>query len=173
MSEKQENQNLLESIESEVNPALTLEVIPTEAELAQIKYHDLIKKFEELGVPEAWKAGTKAKDMIKTAIDKLTIIKQLQDQGVEDSLIKDQADKLYLENIDKADKKNILQNIKKQQIEIKAEKTLKQTMEDLKLSPQEIDKNIAMINSLVKTAENAQRSILLAKLNILLEMKNR
>ena len=53
------------------------------AELSEVKYHDLLAKFKELGIPEVWKAGTKKVTMINNAIDKLKIKSSLESLGLD------------------------------------------------------------------------------------------
>lgn len=47
----------------------------TEQELNEIAYGDLKAKFEELGVPQAWKGGKKKEDLIASALEALAEVK--------------------------------------------------------------------------------------------------
>ncbi len=55
----------------------------------KIKYQHLAEEFKKLGVPKAFKIGTKREKLIKEALVQLTILKRLKEEGVDEENIQE------------------------------------------------------------------------------------
>lgn len=135
------------------------EKIITEQSLSEIKYSDLKKKFEELGVSSAWKPGTKKIEMIKVAIEKLKKIKILQEKGLD----KDQVEKALENAEEKKDELKLAEEAKKAKEAEEAEKASFEKLKKKELSKETIEKNLQNIEKNLICCSELHRNILLKK----------
>ena len=152
-----------------MNLAITKENASLET-LSNVPYSSLYETFESLGIKECWKPGTKAKVMIKEALDKIAIMKSLETNGKTDDEIKDEAEKEFDKqaeaNKSAAEDAELIEAKKRKEVELKQINKIK----EMKLSPEQIEKNLALIELNLKNGVPAQRNILLNKKKVLLEM---
>ena len=64
----------------------------TEQELSEVKYQDLLATFKSLGVEDAWRPGKKRTTMIKDAIEKLNIVRSLEDKGISEAEVTEEVE---------------------------------------------------------------------------------
>jgi len=137
--------------------------IETYESLSEIDYHLLKEKFETLGVKEAWKPGTKKKDMIKTALEKLKLVQSLKDSGLEGEELKEAV----------KEKEEVIQGIKqkeevkKAEIQEAQEKEVVKELESKEYSQEVIQDNLDRINLALKKCIPTHRTILIKKKELL------
>ena len=158
----------------------------TKEDLEKVAYKDLLSTFTELGIPEAWKPGTKGSAMIENALSLLDTIKSLENTDtkvieevlenstpVEETLI-DTTDVIKDLAVKIEEQKEVAQEeavIQVQEEAIEKEKTEKEVLKDsivaMNLSKEVVEKNIKNIKAALNLGIEAQRSILLTKKEIL------
>jgi hypothetical protein len=133
--------------------------IITLEELEQIKYQDLQAKFEGLGIPEVWRQGAKKAVMIEAAIEKLTIVKSLENLNKTPEEI--------AEELSTRDSK--LEEIQKEETlalakaEEDNDSKLIDDIKKLKLNRVQIEKNLSNIKAGLQNNIASHRGILLKK----------
>ena len=134
--------------------------------LNEVKYGDLLAKFTELGIPEAWKPGKKKSAMIKTAIEKLAIIRSLEDRGLDQQEV---AEQLIVAEDKKlqADEQKQLEAAQAQEV---ADKAIVQKVQKSSLTQDQIKQNLRTIESNLKSNIPAHRDILLKKQEALMAL---
>ena len=135
-------------------------------ELSDIKYHDLLAKFTELGIPEVWKAGTKKITMINKAIDKIKIKNSLESLGLDKEEVSKEVEAMAKKKA-KAEADKILAEAKQVEKEDKKEVV---RLKKAKLSKQDLEKNIKVIESNIKFGVPTQRAQLQKKLETLQDL---
>lgn len=140
--------------------------------LKQVKYQDLKETFTILGVPEAWKPGSKASKMIADALEKLAIIRDLKTKGLEGEQL-EAAKQKQLEinesNVNDAIEEEAEQAIQKIESE---KKSYKEEVESMNLSKDQIENALVNINLNLKQGLPTHRAILLKKKAVLEEILN-
>ena len=141
-------------------------IIISEQELQEVKYHDLLAKFTELGVPQIWKAGKKKATMITKAIEELKIKQSLESKGLSEKEVE-----VELEAI--KEKKVELEQAEKLEVAIKAElkekKEIKE-VQDADLSKEVIEANLLNIQKQMVQCIPSHRMILIKKKDLLLDL---
>lgn len=135
-------------------------------ELSDIKYHDLLAKFKELGIPEVWKAGTKKITMINNAIDKMKIKNSLESLGLDKEQVSKEVEEMAKKKA-KAEADKVLEKAKQVEKEDKKEVV---RLKKAKLSKEDIEKNIKVIESNIKFGVINQRAQLQKKLETLQDL---
>ena len=138
----------------------------TAEDFKDVKYHDLLAKFTELGVPEVWKGGSKKIDLINKAVDKLKIKSSLESLGLDKEEVSKEVEKMAKKKADKKDKE-ILEEAK--QVE-KKEKQMVQKIQKAKLSKEQLEYNIKNLRANIAGGVPSQRQILQTKLEALLDL---
>ena len=139
----------------------------TKSDLSKVKYGELLAKFTELGVPEAWIAGSKKTVMIEKAIAAVQLKASLESQGLDKKEIEDKVIEIEEAKVVAKEKEEIA-IVEQKEAEQKASKE-KIIKSDLTL--EEIDYNIKNLDSLIKFGIQNQRVGLQLKLEWLLELK--
>lgn len=127
--------------------------------LSEVKYGDLLAKFTELGIPEAWKPGKKKSAMIKAAIEKLAIIRSLEDRGLEQEEIAEQLIVVQDKKI-QAEEQEQLEIAQAQEV---ADKAIVQKVQKSGLTQDQIKQNLNVIKQNLMSNIPAHRDILLKK----------
>jgi outer membrane translocation and assembly module TamA len=135
-------------------------------ELSEVKYHDLLAKFKELGIPEVWKAGTKKVTMINNAIDKLKIKSSLESLGLDKEEVSKEVEAMAKKKA-KAEADKVLEQAKLAEKEDKKEVV---KLKKAKLSKEDIEKNIKIIQSNIKFGVPSQKEKLQKKLEALMDI---
>ena len=135
-------------------------------ELREVKYHDLLAKFKELGIPEVWKAGTKKITMINNAIDKMKIKNSLESLGLDKEQVSKEVEAMAKKKA-KAEADQILAEAKLAEKEDKKEVV---RLKKAKLSKEDLEKNIKIIESNIKFGVPSQREQLQKKLETLQDL---
>lgn len=135
-------------------------------ELREVKYHDLLAKFKELGIPEVWKAGTKKITMINNAIDKMKIKNSLESLGLDKEQVSKEVEVMAKKKA-KAEADQILAEAKLAEKEDKKEVV---RLKKAKLSKEDLEKNIKTIESNIKFGVPSQREQLQKKLETLKDL---
>jgi hypothetical protein len=141
-------------------------IVVSEQELKEVKYHDLLAKFTELGIPQVWKAGKKKATMIEKAIEELKIKKSLEAKGLSEKEVE-----VELEAI--KEKKVELQQAEKLEVAIQAELEEKKEVKkvvDADLSREVIEANLVNIKKQMIQCVPAHRMILIKKRDLLLDL---
>jgi hypothetical protein len=140
------------------------EIKLTFEDLNKVKYGDLEETFTELGIPGAWKPGTKKKVLIEEALAQLRDLKELVENGMSEEeakkklLIKSQERKLA-EQIEKEKRKKELE-VK----EVSKATDLMRRIKRMKLSDEQLQYNLRNIRGNLKNAPSGpNRLILLQK----------
>jgi len=138
----------------------------TAQELSEVKYHDLLAKFTELGIPEVWKAGSKKIDLISKAVDKLKIKQSLESLGLDKDSVSKEVEKMAIKKA-KADDKIILEQAK--QVE-REDKQMVTKIKKANLSKEVLESNIKTIKANLAFGVPGHRDILNKKLEALLDL---
>mgnify|MGYP003119336736 CR=1 FL=1 len=133
--------------------------IISEQELSQVKYGDLLAKFTELGVKEAWKPGKKKTAMIKLAIEKLDLMRSLEDRGLNQEEITEEIKNIEVIK-EEIKVKDAVEAVKKQE---KQDKIVKETIVKSKYSREILEKNLKNIKLNLLQAIPQQREMLVKK----------
>ena len=141
-------------------------------ELMKVPYKNLLEKFTELNVKDAWKPGTKREKMVDNALEKIKILKKLEAK----ELSPEEMEALAKEMIEKNRMEEALQAEKEKEAKILAEDNSKQgvrnRIEAMNLSKEQVIKSIKGINTNLINGIPSQRKILLVKLEILEDILN-
>tara|TARA_R110000803_G_scaffold190934_1_gene253578 strand:- start:38 stop:496 length:459 start_codon:yes stop_codon:yes gene_type:complete len=141
-------------------------------ELMKVPYKNLLEKFTELNVKDAWKPGTKREKMVDNALEKIKILKKLEAK----ELSPEEMEALAKEMIEKNRMEEALQAEKEKEAKILAEDSSKQgvrnRIEAMNLSKEQVIKSIKGINTNLINGIPSQRKILLVKLEILEDILN-
>tara|TARA_B110000285_G_scaffold189164_1_gene215710 strand:+ start:144 stop:602 length:459 start_codon:yes stop_codon:yes gene_type:complete len=141
-------------------------------ELMAVPYKNLLEKFTELNVKDAWKPGTKREKMVDNALEKIKILKKLEAK----ELSPEEMEALAKEMIEKNRMEEALQAEKEKEAKILAEDNSKQgvrnRIEAMNLSKEQVIKSIKGINTNLINGIPSQRKILLVKLEILEDILN-
>lgn len=141
-------------------------------ELMAVPYKNLLEKFTELNVKDAWKPGTKREKMVDNALEKIKILKKLEAK----ELSPEEMEVLAKEMIEKNRMEEALQAEKEKEAKILAEDNSKQgvrnRIEAMNLSKEQVIKSIKGINTNLINGIPSQRKILLVKLEILEDILN-
>ena len=141
-------------------------IVISEQELQEVKYHDLLEKFTELGVPQIWKAGKKKATMITKAIEELKIKQSLESKGLNEKEVE-----VELEAI--KEKKIEVEQAEKLEVAIKAELKEKKEVKkvvDADLSKEVIEANLLNIQKQMVQCIPSHRMILIKKKDLLLDL---
>jgi len=138
----------------------------TKEELELVAYKEMQAKFEELGVPEVWKPGKKKETMILEAIEKLNLIKSLENAGLE----KDDIEKAVSKVKDNKEELAKAEALKEAQEKEALEKAQTEKAVELKLTLPQIEKNLKNIEANLKNNIPSQRVLLLNKKAMLMKM---
>lgn len=134
--------------------------------LKQVKYGDLLAKFTELGIPEVWKPGSKKAKMIATAVEKLAIVRSLEDRGLNQEEVQEELVKVEIKQQEVKQQKEVevaqAQEAKDQAVVKKVEKAA--------LTQDQIKSNLRVIEQNLMSNVPAQRTILLLKKEALLAL---
>ena len=138
----------------------------TAQSLKEVKYGDLLAKFTELGIPEVWKPGSKKAKMIATAVEKLAIVRSLEDRGLNQEEVQEELVKVEIKQQEVKQQKEVevaqAQEAKEQAVVEKVEKS--------KLTQDQIKYNLRSIEQCLMANVPAQRTILLLKKEALLAL---
>lgn len=138
----------------------------TAEDFQDVKYHDLLAKFTELGIPEVWKRGSKKVDLINKAVEKLKIKSSLESLGLDKEEVSKEIEKMAKKKADLEDKK-ILEEAKRVE---KEEKQMVTKIKKAKLTKEQIEYNIKNIRANIAGGVPSQRQVLQVKLEALLEL---
>ena len=118
---------------------MSTEVVVTEATLNEIKYHDLKAELDKHGLGSCWGNGKKKIDIIKDAISKLALVKEMQEKGI----AQEDIDKTLEEkNQEVADKKAEKEALEQKAAEEKAKEKEEEEKENVtKPETKEVDVN--------------------------------
>lgn len=136
-----------------------------------IKYQDLLKEFENLGIASAWKPGKPATYMVKIALEKIALLKELKANGIEGEKASDMADTAIKV-------KEVQQKAQVKAVVAEDQETTKQAREKelkrikgLNVSPDNLQLALNNTNAnLRNNPSEAQRAILLMKQSVLMEV---
>ena len=105
--------------------------VVTEASLNEIKYHDLKTELDKHGLGSCWENGKKKIDIIKDAISKLALVKEMQEKEVSQEDIDKTLEEKNQEVADKKAEKEALDKkaAKKKEEEEKENVTKSETKE--------------------------------------------
>ena len=135
----------------------------TEQELSEVKYHDLLATFKSLGVEDAWRAGKKKTTMIKDAIEKLNIVRSLEDKGISQDDVKEE--RLKIEDAkEQAKQVEVAKAIEDQE---KADQLQKKTIIKSKYTKEQLEVNLRNIKLNLLQAIPSQRTMLIKKQEVL------
>lgn len=134
--------------------------------LSEVKYGDLLAKFTELGIPEVWKPGSKKIKMIETAIEKLAIVRSLEDRGLEQKEIEQELVNVELKKQQK-EEQQLVEAAKQQEA---ADKAIVTKVEKSNLSQEQIKFNLNIIEQNLMSNIPSHRDILLKKKEALLAL---
>lgn len=138
----------------------------TKEQLEQVAYKDLLSKFKELGLPEVWKPGKKKAEMIKEALEKLDLVKSLENAGLESQDIEKAVAKVDQQK----EQQQRAEELKLAEEKEAAEQKVVEQIVELKLTLPQIQKNLANIEANLKNNVTAQRNTLLLKKAMLMKM---
>jgi multidrug resistance efflux pump len=138
----------------------------TVEDFKDVKYGDLLAKFTELGVPNAWANGKKKIDMIYKAVKQLAVIKSLENEGLSDEQVKEELIKADIarEELVKDEQVKFAQDA-----EI-ADKAIVDKIEKAELTQDQIKSNLKTIEQNLKSNIPAHRDILQKKKEALLAL---
>ena len=135
----------------------------TEQELSEVKYQDLLATFKSLGVEDAWKPGRKKTTMIKDAIEKLNIVRSLEDKGISQDDVKEE--RLKIEDAkEQAKQVEVAKAIEDQE---KADQLQKKTIIKSKYTKEQLEVNLRNIKLNLLQAIPSQRTMLIKKQEVL------
>ena len=135
----------------------------TEQELSEVKYQDLLATFKSLGVEDAWKPGRKKTTMIKDAIEKLNIVRSLEDKGIAEADVKEE--RLKIEDAkEQAKQVEVAKAIEDQE---KADQLQKKTIIKSKYTKEQLEVNLRNIKLNLLQAIPSQRTMLIKKQEVL------
>lgn len=136
-----------------------------------IKYQDLLSEFEKIGVASAWKPGKPANYMIKLALEKIAILKDLKKNGIVGDKAQDIADETQKENKVNKIKETIKSTIKDQETTKEARQKELDKIKSMNLSKDKLQSALDNTNTnLRNNPSEAQKAILLMKQSILTEL---
>ena len=135
----------------------------TAEDFRDVKYHDLLNKFTELGIPEVWKGGAKKSDLIKKAVDRLKIKSSLESIGLDKEEVSKEVEKMAIKKA-KAEDQKILEEAK--QVE-KEDKAIANKIIKSNLTKEQIEKNIKTIEGNLAGGVPSHRKVLIIKLEAL------
>lgn len=138
--------------------------VVTAATLNEIPYHELKDKLDELGLGSCWRGGKKKIDIIKDAISKLNVVKQMQEQNLSQEEIDK---KLALSDAEKEAQEKKAQEeaqLTQEQTNIQETLQLKQevTVEE-KVDVEVLKKQLARIKGNLKNGPKSHRKQLLTR----------
>ena len=135
----------------------------TEQELSEVKYQDLLATFKSLGVEDSWKPGKKKTAMIKDAIEKLNIVRSLEDKGISEDKITEE--RLKIEDAkEQAKQVEVAKAIEDQE---KADQLQKKTIIKSKYTKEQLEVNLRNIKLNLLQAIPSQRTMLIKKQEVL------
>ena len=135
----------------------------TEQELSEVKYQDLLATFKSLGVEDAWRPGKKKTTMIKDAIEKLNIVRSLEDKGIAEADVKEE--RLKIEDAkEQAKQVEVAKAIEDQE---KADQLQKKTIIKSKYTKEQLEVNLRNIKLNLLQAIPSQRTMLIKKQEVL------
>ena len=143
--------------------------VVTKQELNEVKYGDLLAKFTELGIEEAWTPGKKKLDMIDKAIEKLNIKRSLEEKGLEGKEIEKELEVIEQAKVE-AGKAEALANAIAEE---EKDKQMVVEIEEIKLTKEQIESNIKNIDANLRGGVAAHRNILLKKRDVLEDLLNK
>ena len=131
----------------------------SEQELSKVKYGDLLAKFTELGVKEAWRPGKKKTAMIKFAIEKLDLMRSLENRGLNQDEIIEEVKNIEVKK-EEIKVKEAVEAAEKLEIE---DKVVKETIIKSQYSREQLENNLKNIRLNLLQAIPQQRIMLLKK----------
>lgn len=138
----------------------------TAEDLNEVKYHDLLAKFTELGIPEVWKGGAKKATLITKAVEKLKIKASLESIGLDEEEVSKEVEKMAIKKA-KAEDKKILEVAKQEEAKDKA---VVKKIQKLKLTKEQIERNIKVVKGNIAGGVPSHRPMLQLKLETLLDL---
>tara|TARA_R110002051_G_scaffold100268_1_gene170545 strand:+ start:1559 stop:2092 length:534 start_codon:yes stop_codon:yes gene_type:complete len=157
-------------IKKQVSEKLVVVEPATIESLNVVKYQDLLETFTVLGVPDAWKPGSAREKMIGAALEKLSIIRELEAKGLKGQELQAAKANAYIQadtltgNVAQAEALN--NDLKAVEVKKEVEaKVLK-----MSLSKEQAQKNLDIINANLNGASPGGRKILLQKRKILQDL---
>ena len=144
----------------EQNPNIIIDTdLLNETYLDGFKYHELKEQLDKLGVGKAFKVGKKKDVIIKEALSQLAILKNLKEEGVDESEALAKLDELRLEEIKEIEVVKAEEFVKAEEMKEEGIKEIEKKEYDLEV----LEKNLAIVNANLKLNIKPQRLILLAK----------
>jgi ERCC4-related helicase len=134
--------------------------------LNAIKYGELEKKLNELGVADSWVGGKKKVEIINDAISKLAKLKQLKENGVADEDAQKELDLLAAEEEKQAEQALIESQEKEKSDALSA---LEEVVEQ-KFTRAQVENSLRLIDVNLKNNVKGQRDTLMRKRKALQDM---
>lgn len=141
-------------------------IIISEQQLSEVKYHDLLAKFTELGIPQVWKAGKKKSTMIAKAIEELKIKQSLESKGLSEKEVEAELEAIKERREELVNAKKLEEAI---QVEQQDRKEIEKVVES-NLSKGVISSNLASIEKQLVQCLPTHRMTLIKKKDLLLEL---
>lgn len=138
--------------------------------LKAVKYQNLKETFTILGVPQAWKPGSKATKMIADALEKLAMIRDLETKGLKGEELEKAVEAKSIENDEAIKEKQAQEDQKAQEKEDTEKEDYKQSVIKMDLSKDKLEDAVKNIDANLKVGVQAQRPILLKKRAVLIEI---
>ena len=135
----------------------------TEQELSEVKYQDLLATFKSLGVEDAWRPGKKRTTMIKDAIEKLNIVRSLEDKGISEAEVTEERFKIE----DAKEQAKQVEAAKAIENQEKADKKQEQTIIKSKYTKEQLEVNLRNIKLNLLQCIPSQRITLIKKQAVL------
>lgn len=138
-----------------------------EKNLSEIPYGKLKETFEALGIPSIWKPGTKSKTMVKNALNKLAIIKSLEEKGVEQGDLESAVEIAEVEQT-----KDVEATEKKQKAKLKKEddKVTAKIKSENQFTKEQLEIKIKNTQRFAKDCITTHRGFFNKKLDVLTDM---
>tara|TARA_R110000796_G_scaffold24935_5_gene70815 strand:- start:1147 stop:1608 length:462 start_codon:yes stop_codon:yes gene_type:complete len=147
-----------------------MENIISKEELMAVPYKELLEKFTELNVKDAWKPGTKREKMVENAIDKIKVLRKLEKEGLTPEEMEEKAKSIIKAELLNKELKLEKDRASKLLAEDQSKLGVRKRLEKLNLDEPTIIKVIEGINRNLLNNIPGQRKILLIKLDILQEI---
>lgn len=140
--------------------------VVTAAALNEIPYHELKDRLDELGLGSCWRGGKKKIDIIKDAISKLNIVKQMQEQNLSQEEIDKKLALSDAEQEAKAQELEAQVQVQEQLKQVEAQAQLKQeVMVEVEVDVEVLKKQLARIKGNLKNGPKSHRKQLLDRKN--------
>lgn len=138
----------------------------TKEELSKVKYGQLLEKFTELGVPEVWKPGSKKMVMIEKAVEQIKLKASLESQGLDEKEVAEKIVEIKEAKVVAQQQEELQEAIAAEEAQKKDEKKTK----ELKMTKEQIEWNLKMIEQNMKFGVAAQRVALMQKRDFLQDL---